>query len=303
MVAAYADGEIDGLRGRTIEKHLRDCPECAARHRNVLALRASIRAGVPRYAASPALALGRKRVDARLRTRGCCGARRRRRDRGGKRRWDRWRWLTAGAVAGCAATVLAWVVGAALLDWRANEDLAVEAVATHVRATLDNHLIAIASSDQHTVKPWLSARLDYSPPVRDLSRDGFTLAGGRLDYLDRRPVATLVYRYRLHTIDVFVRPEAAHAPPFAPRTIRGFNVAHGDRIGNGVARGFRRQRRCARIVGRAARARRCAAVNAPRKDSQPAIAHAASRKRPRARRGGSTDRWRARQDSNLLPPA
>jgi len=240
MIAAYADGELDGLRGRTLEKHLRDCPECAARHRNVLALRASIRAGVPRYAASPALRarvqalvdgptaddapVDHAALDNAVAANATAATPQSRPER---RRWDRWRWLSAGAVAGCAATVLAWVVGGALLDWRANEDLAVEAVATHVRATLDNHLIAIASSDQHTVKPWLSARLDYSPPVRDLSRDGFTLAGGRLDYLDRRPVATLVYRYRLHTIDVFVRPEAAHAPPFAPRTIRGFNVAHG----------------------------------------------------------------------------
>jgi anti-sigma factor RsiW len=245
MIAAYADGELDGLRGRTIEKHLRDCPECAARHRNVLALRASIRAEVPRYAASPALrarvqalidgaavddaavdnaAVGNAAMDTAVAANAMAAMMRSPLE---GRRWDRWRWLSAGAVAGCAATVLAWVIGGALLDWRANEDLAVEAVATHVRATLDNHLIAIASSDQHTVKPWLSARLDYSPPVRDLSRDGFTLAGGRLDYLDRRPVATLVYRYRLHTIDVFVRPEAARAPPFAPRTIRGFNVAHG----------------------------------------------------------------------------
>ena len=240
MIAAYADGELDGLRGRTLEKHLRDCPECAARHRNVLALRASIRAGVPRYTASPALRarvqalvdgptaddapVDHAALDNAVAANATAATPQSRPER---RRWDRWRWLSAGAVAGCAATVLAWVVGGALLDWRANEDLAVEAVATHVRATLDNHLIAIASSDQHTVKPWLSARLDYSPPVRDLSRDGFTLAGGRLDYLDRRPVATLVYRYRLHTIDVFVRPEAAHAPPFAPRTIRGFNVAHG----------------------------------------------------------------------------
>jgi anti-sigma factor RsiW len=121
--------------------------------------------------------------------------------------------------------VLAWVLGTAVIDWRANEDVAVEAVATHVRATLNNHLIEVASSDQHTVKPWLSARLDYSPPVRDLADEGFALSGGRLDTLDKHRVATLVYRYRQHTIDVFVRPELARAPT-ALRTVRGFNVAH-----------------------------------------------------------------------------
>ena len=139
---------------------------------------------------------------------------------------DRWRWLTGGALAGCAATIVASVIGTAIIDWRTNEDLAVEAVTTHVRATLGNHRVDVASSDQHTVKPWLSARLDYSPPVRDLAGEGFTLVGGRIDYLDRQPVAALVYRYRDHMIDVFVRPPTTHAPPAALRTVRGFNVAH-----------------------------------------------------------------------------
>jgi anti-sigma factor RsiW len=117
------------------------------------------------------------------------------------------------------------MLGTTVLAWRANEDFAVAAVATHVRATLNDHLIEVASSDRHTVKPWLSARLDYSPPVQDLANEGFALIGGRLDYLERRPVATLVYRYRQHTIDVFVRPETSRAPTSAPRTLRGFNVA------------------------------------------------------------------------------
>ncbi len=217
VIAAYADGELDRPHRHAFEKHLRDCPECSARHQGVMALRARIHAEVPRYDAPPALrarvlaAVDKARAAETPRSRPAP---------------DRWRWLTAGAFAGCAATLLAWVVGTAVLDWRANEDLAVEAVATHVRATLDNHLIAVASSDQHTVKPWLSARLDYSPPVPLLAGSPFSLAGGRLDYLDRRPVATLVYRYRLHTIDVFVRPETAGAAPFALRTVRGFNVAH-----------------------------------------------------------------------------
>src|SRR5207237_10772332 len=114
--------------------------------------------------------------------------------RGGRGEW--WRWVTGGALGGGAATVLAWTLGTAVLDWRINEDLAVEAVSTHVRATLGNHRVDVASSDQHTVKPWLSARLDYSPPVRDFASAGFALVGGRIDYLDRQPFAALVYRYR-----------------------------------------------------------------------------------------------------------
>src|SRR6266446_8588270 len=215
LVAAYADGEIDGLRSDFLKKHLLGCGGCTAQYQSVLALRAQLRTDVPYFPASPAL---RARVHATL------GATRAALPSRPRPATDRWRWLTGGALAGCTATMLAWVLGTAVIDWRTNDDLATEVVASHVQATLGNHLIEVASSDRHTVKPWLSARLDYSPPVQDLANEGFTLIGGRLDYLERRPVATLVYRYRQHTIDVFVRPETSHAPMSAPRAVRGFNV-------------------------------------------------------------------------------
>src|SRR6202790_4627631 len=217
LVAAYADRELDRLREHAIEKHLRGCAGCAAMHHNVLALRAQLRAEVPYFPASPAL---------RARVRATLGAMRAAVPSRPRPATDRWRWLTGGVLAGCTATMLAWVLGTTVIDWRTNDDLATAVVASHVRATLGNHLIEVASSDQHTVKPWLSARLDYSPPVKDLANEGFALTGGRLDTLERQPIATLVYCYRQHTIDVFVRPESAHAQPMALRTVRGFNVAH-----------------------------------------------------------------------------
>ena len=216
LVAACADGEVDALRNRSIRQHLLGCAGCSAKHESVLALRARIRAEVPYFVASPVL---------QARVRAAVGAvlasappRPRPAD-------DRWRWLSGGVLAGCAASVLAWMVGTTVLAWRASEDFAVAAVAAHVHATLGDRLIEVASSDRHTVKPWLSARLEYSPPVQDLATEGFTLVGGRLDYLERRNVATLVYRYRQHTIDVFVRPETSQVPTSARRTVRGFNVA------------------------------------------------------------------------------
>jgi anti-sigma factor RsiW len=217
LVEAYADGELNGVRGNAINKHLRGCTRCADMHNRVLVLRARLHAEVPYYPASPEL---RARVRATL---GAMRAPAPPRSRPSPRRWT---WLTGGALAGCTATVLAWVLGTAALDWRANEDLAVDAVTAHVRATLNHDLVQVASSDQHTVKPWLSARLDYSAPVRDLATDGFTLVGGRLDTLKQQSIATLVYYYRLHRIDVFVRPGSAHTPSPQPRTVRGFNVAH-----------------------------------------------------------------------------
>lgn len=221
LVVAYADGELDATRIDLLKKHLLACAACATQYQSVLALRARVRAEVPYFPASPAL---RARVRAMLE-----GARETS-PSGLRSGSNRWRWLAGGALAGCMATILAWVLGTSVIDWRTNDDLANEVVATHVRATLGNHMISVASSDQHTVKPWLSARLDYSPPVQDLASEGFALAGGRLDTLERRSVATLVYRYRLHTIDVFVRPGLAHAQP-ALRTVRGFNVAQASGAG------------------------------------------------------------------------
>jgi anti-sigma factor RsiW len=216
LVAAYVDGEVDALRNDSIKKHLLGCAGCTARQHSILALRARIRTGVPYFVASPAL---------HARVRATVGAVRASVPPQPRPSRDRWRWLTGGVLAGCTASVFAWMLGTSVLAWRASEDFAVAAVGAHVRATLNDHLIEVASSDRHTVKPWLSARLDYSPPVQDLANEGFTLIGGRLDYLERRPVATLVYRYRQHTIDVFVRPETSPAPTSALRSVRGFNAA------------------------------------------------------------------------------
>jgi anti-sigma factor RsiW len=217
VVGAYADGELDALRAYSIKQHLRGCAGCAAIHHSVQALRARIRAEVPKFVASPAL---------HARVRATIGAVRASVPAPARATNDRWPWLTGGVLAGCAASVFAWMVGTTVLTSRATDDFAVAAVASHVRATLDGRLIEVASSDRHTLKPWLSARLDYSPPVQDLTNEGFTLIGGRLDYIERRPVATLVYRYHQHTIDIFVRPEASRMPVSALRNVRGFNIAH-----------------------------------------------------------------------------
>ena len=213
LIDAYADGETGPLQRVPIERHLPGCAHCTERHRSALALRARVRAEVPRYAAPPAL---------QARVRALAHAMQDSVPARPRERADRWRWLGGGVVAGCVASALAWMVGSAALTTIATNDLAGVAVARHVQATLDGHLIEVASSDRHTVKPWLSARLDYSPPVQDLADEGFPLVGGRLDSIEGRTVAALVYRYGQHTIDVFVCPDAPGAP--ALRTVRGFNV-------------------------------------------------------------------------------
>jgi anti-sigma factor RsiW len=219
LLPTYSDGELDAVQSAAMEKHVLGCPECGAQRDALSTLRARIRNEAPYYAAPAAL---QERVRALLARAPRAAARTPRPTR------ERWSWLSAGALAGSAATVFAWFLGSAVLDWRVSNDLDSEVVANHARATLGHRLTDVASSDQHTVKPWLSSRLDYSPPVQDFAADGLPLVGGRLDYLGGRAVATLVYRYREHTIDVFVRPLSGGvtAPLSALSAHRGFNVAY-----------------------------------------------------------------------------
>ncbi len=135
-----------------------------------------------------------------------------------------WGWLQMGATLACAilATVLATQV---YLEPADTARVSEEVLAAHVRSLLVAHLEDIASSDQHTVKPWFAGKLDFSPPVNDFSSQGFPLIGGRLDYIDKRVAAALVYRRHGHVINVFVWPVRAADKARVSSEVRdGFNV-------------------------------------------------------------------------------
>jgi anti-sigma factor RsiW len=133
------------------------------------------------------------------------------------------RWLAQGA-AFAGVALVTWAATVAYLRPSEEEGRAEEILAAHVRATLGKHLIDVASSDQHTVKPWLSARLPYSPPVADLSAQGFELLGARLDRANGQPVAVLVYKRRQHIIDAYVWP-ARGGVKASELTRDGFHLA------------------------------------------------------------------------------
>ena len=138
------------------------------------------------------------------------------------------RWMPVGG--GFAAGLLASAVALQLLgSWPLqsiqHDGLDKEIVASHVRSMMADHLFDVASSNQHTVKPWFLGKLDYSPAVRDLSDKGFPLTGGRLDYIDGRPVAALVYSRGQHAINLYTWPAAGvESQPYQPSSRLGFNM-------------------------------------------------------------------------------
>jgi anti-sigma factor RsiW len=122
-----------------------------------------------------------------------------------------------------------WGLGWSNITGATHERLVEEVVASHVRSQmLSSHLFDVESTDQHTVKPWFQGKLDFAPAVHDLSKDGFVLAGGRLDYVNGRVVAALVYRRRQHVVNLLTWPARAGEPEASTtsETKQGYHLVH-----------------------------------------------------------------------------
>lgn len=225
LVGAYLDQELDAETRRAFAAHLRDCSACASR------VSESVRTS------SQLAALGREpmpvdlsaRVQRRLSDADARGMTSQPRVAAYLRMRGWWRYAAAGLVL-CVLT--AGLTGSLTSRLLTQERMEGDVVAAHVRSLLQDSPTQVASSDTHTVKPWFSGRLDFAPNVKDLSAEGFPLVGARLDYLDGRRIAALVYRRRLHVVNVFLWPSRAAADR-SPRAVvhRGYNIMTWTRSG------------------------------------------------------------------------
>jgi len=211
QLGAYVDAELPTAAVREMEQHLATCAACAGARERLFALRQALTEHAPALQAPPGLRASiRQAIRARVRPTAT-------------RRLPEWRWLAAAAV----------LVGVAAGTWRlattraSTEALTEALLASHVRSLLGSHLLDVASSDQHTVKPWFNGKLDYSPSVYDLAGRGYPLLGGRLDYVANRAVAALAYGRRHHVISVFLWP-AERGPTAGPATVtrQGYHMLH-----------------------------------------------------------------------------
>jgi anti-sigma factor RsiW len=209
LLHAYVDGELDVVRSLEVEQHVKSCAACAKKMDSLKVLQSTFKESDLVYRAPVSLRRSVRQIarppedrEARLP-----------RDL----QWF-WKWLAIGATT---AAILAIVLRP--MGMSPNGEIAGEVVGAHIRSLMAEHLTDVVSSDQHTVKPWFAGKLDFSPAVIDFADQGFTLVGGRLDYLNGRTVAALIYKHNKHFINAFIWP-ATNTNVSEQESYHGYNI-------------------------------------------------------------------------------
>ena len=216
LIDGYVDGELDLVRSLEIEQHLQKCVTCMRAYKNRQILHSAISNGNFYYRTPASL---QKRIQSSMKS-------------------SRppllsiaWRTLIAAAAL-VLLLIVVWNVVRFVLPAPTTNSLTQEVLASHIRSLMPGHLVDVSSSNQHTVKPWFDGKLDFSPPVVDLAQQGYPLIGGRLDYVDNKAVAVLVYRHGGHVINLFVWPEGQNeGQGTTSLTQQGYHILSWNRSG------------------------------------------------------------------------
>jgi anti-sigma factor RsiW len=210
LLHALIDRELDAGHAREVEAHVAGCPQCAAQMQVYRMMHEALAAPALRYEAPAGLRSRIERMAPRAVAVPATTSR-----RGVLKGFA---WGTALSAAAAASVVM-------LVVRREDEQRMLgDVVSAHLRSLQGDHLTDVLSTDQHTVKPWFNGKLAIAPPVIDLTAQGFTLLGGRLDYVQGRSVPAIVYRRRVHVINLFVAPAASGDRGAAVEKVQGYNI-------------------------------------------------------------------------------
>jgi anti-sigma factor RsiW len=207
---AYIDGELSTAESAAFDKHAASCAGCRQQIERQLCLRSRLRAGLAKPPAGDAL---RRRILSSL-PQG--------RPAVAPQAWSRRRWMEMAAAASVAA-ILASSATLYVAQPSGERDWQEAILASHLRATMSGHIIDVASSDRHTVKPWFGGKTKVAPIVLDLADAGYPLIGGRLDIPQKDALPVLVYKAGPHVVSVFVRA-ADGATQTGLEKINGFSI-------------------------------------------------------------------------------
>lgn len=208
LMHGYLDNELDKPAQQRFTEHWATCADCQKRLEELQMFKTAVKAHIPYYSAPASLTDSlRARLQPPMAP-----------------KTDLWQtlrnWLAPALSAAVFAAALVLYVATPSID----DNWADEAVSSHVRSLMGEHLMDVASSDKHTVKPWFTGKLDFSPPVYDFTAQGFPLLGGRLDYLQHQTAAALSYRHDKHIINTFVVPTTEADSPAQTQSRRGYNI-------------------------------------------------------------------------------
>jgi anti-sigma factor RsiW len=209
LLHALIDDELDAGHAHEVESHAANCARCASELRRQRELRRLLAAADLRFRAPPGLS---RRIEQKLHlTRPLAP--------------DRRAMLKGFAMGSVMSAALAASLVLFVSPGEQDQQNLGDVVSAHLRSLQGEHLTDVQTSDQHVVRPWFNGRLDLAPPVIDLTAQDFALVGGRLDYIDGRPVAAIVYKRRQHVINLFVSKHSGSAPePVSLKTVQGYNV-------------------------------------------------------------------------------
>jgi len=218
LIHGYVDGELDLVRSLEVEQHMHECESCASAYHSQRILRSSLKNDSLYYAAPEKL---KKLIQSSLRKEVKSEE---------PSRSFNWRWIPVGVSLAFLFLigVVVWRIVPRPIRLSSDELLAQEVVSDHVRSLqMPGHLTDVLSTDQHTVKPWFDGKVNFAPPVNDFASQDFRLYGGRLEYLNNRTVATLIYQRRLHYINLYIWPsEQADSTGEHAIQHQGYNIIY-----------------------------------------------------------------------------